>query len=199
MLVTMILKYLTFIDVLTQRAIELFRACERPFPLLHLSITASGFEIDESTSTHNIKKFFGNANDAKLPIASLETKSPIESFQPDLKPRNQLKGIAAMFVSKAKASAPENKDGHTQCDECHEWIISEETQEHADFHFAKRLQDEDRLTNTPPPPPPPLLAPSQAPSKPSPSSSSKTKKRKSPTQNDEHKDSRRLFFQPRRS
>ncbi|CAM0140234.1 unnamed protein product [Umbelopsis sp. WA50703] len=179
-------------DILTQKAIELFKTCERPFPLLHLSITASGFEVDESTSTHNIKKFFGNASDAKQTSVPLETKPSSEPSRPDAKPKNHPKGIAAMFVSQVKAPPPDNTDGHTQCEECHEWILTEALQEHADFHFAKRLQDEDRLTDTPPPP-------SNTQTPPKPSSSSKSKKRKSPSQNDDAKNPRRLFFQPRHS
>lgn len=195
-----ILKHLFGVDIITQRAIELFKTCERPYPVLHMSLTVSGLSVDESSTTHNITKFFTNSSEGTFDLSgstATETKSAFFSAESkeivkDPKIESKPKGIAALFFAQTNIPSANNeaKEGCTRCDECGNWIAEEDVVEHADFHFAKRLQDEDRRSETA------LQNTSAIKSK----SSTTSKKRKSPSRNDEsQKDPRLLFFQPRRS
>lgn len=230
-------------DVITQRANELFKTCERPFPLLHLSLTVSGLSVDESSTTHNITKFFTNSSDGpsnistasplesndrtidadtiryeKVPktvtrnittffanssdgSSNTSTTSPLETkakssgtdllrYNNDPKTESKAKAISALFFSQTNVGSTDvgDKEGTTRCDECGNWVSMENVAEHSDYHFAKKLQEEDRQAN------------SQNRTTVKGKASTTNKKRKSPSHDDEaQNESRRLFFQPRRS
>lgn len=230
-------------DVITQRANELFKTCERPFPLLHLSLAVSGLSVDESSTTHNITKFFTNSSDRpsntstasslesngrtmdadtiryeKVPKTvplprnittfftnssdgSSNTSTPLETkaaststdllrYNNDPKAESKAKAISALFFSQTNVGSTDvgDTDGATRCDECGNWISVEDVAEHSDYHYAKKLQEEDRKAN--------LQNRTTVKGK----ASTTNKKRRSPSHNDEaQNESRRLFFQPRRS
>ncbi|CAO3673051.1 unnamed protein product [Umbelopsis ramanniana] len=194
-------------DVITQRANELFKTCEHPFPLLHMSLAVSGLTVDESTGTHNITKFFSNAaegnhnnnsndnnnNIAVQEITTVEAKPSSSRSVKDVKVENNKKGIAALFFSRKDTTADDSRDAEekTRCDECGNWIAIKDVAEHADYHFAKKLQEEDRRNQN---------TAVQGSSTAKPTAVPATKKRKGVPHNDDtQKESRRLFFQPRRS
>ncbi|KAI9285429.1 hypothetical protein BC943DRAFT_323322 [Umbelopsis sp. AD052] len=188
-------------DVVTQRANELFKTCEHPFPLLHMSLAVSGLAVDESSSTHNITKFFsnsaeGNHNHKLAPqeTTTIDMKASSSRSVKDVKVESNKKGIAALFFSqKDTTSSTDHHDTEerTRCDECGNWIAIIDVAEHADYHFAKNLQDEDRRNQNTAMQDSPAAKPNSVPA---------TKKRKGvSSNNDTQKESRRLFFQPRRS
>ncbi|KAI8575106.1 hypothetical protein K450DRAFT_263282 [Umbelopsis ramanniana AG] len=178
-------------DVITQRANELFKTCEHPFPLLHMSLAVSGLTVDESSSTHNITKFFSNSAEGNFnhklafqETTTVDMKASSSRSAKYEKVESNKKGIAALFFSRKDTSSTDAEEG-TRCDECGNWIAIKDVAEHADYHFAKKLQDEDRHNQN---------TAAQSNSVPT------SKKRKGvPSNNDTQKESRRLFFQPRRS
>lgn len=183
-------------DVITQRANELFKTCERPFPLLHLSLAVSGLSVDESSTTHHITKFFTNSSDgssntsAPLQPKAVSTGTDLLRYDNEPKAESKAKAISALFFSQTNVGSTDvgDKEGATRCDECGNWISVENVAEHSDYHYAKKLQEEDRQAN--------LQNRTTVKGK----ASTTNKKRKSPSHNDEaQNESRRLFFQPRRS
>lgn len=171
-----------------------------------MSLAVSGLTVDESSSTHNITKFFSNAaegnhnnisnnnsiNIAVQEMTTVETKPSSSRSVKDVKIESNKKGIAALFFSRKDTTADDNCDAEekTRCDECGNWIAITDVAEHADYHFAKKLQEEDRRNQN-------IAVQDSSTAKPAAVPTSK--KRKSvPHKDDTHKESRRLFFQPRR-
>jgi hypothetical protein len=172
-----------------------------------MSLAVSGLTVDESSSTHNITKFFSNAaegnhnnssnsnniNIAVQEITTVEAKPSSSPSVKDVKGESNKKGIAALFFSRKDTTADDSLDAEekTRCDECGNWIAIKDVAEHADYHFAKKLQEEDRRNQNTAVQDSSTAKPTAAPA---------AKKRKGVPHNDDtQKESRRLFFQPRRS
>jgi Ubiquitin-Binding Zinc Finger len=164
-----------------------------------MSLAVSGLTVDESSNTHNITKFFsnsveGNHNHKLVPqeATTVDIKASSSRSSKDVKMESNKKGIAALFFSRKDTSSTDDHDAEegTRCDECGNWITIKDVAEHADYHFAKKLQDEDRRNQN-------TAMQDNATAKPT--SVTATKKRKGvPHTDDTQKESRRLFFQPRR-
>jgi hypothetical protein len=160
----------------------------------------SGLAVDESSSIHSITKFFSNSADANpnnnaVPreLATVDSRARSGHSVNDAKIENNPKSIAALFFSKKDSSSTDANDEEdsTRCDECGNWIAIKDIAEHADYHFAKRLQEEDRRNQD-------TVLQNRTAVKPKPNTATK-KRKKLPDSDDAEKESRRLFFQPRRS
>lgn len=174
---------------------------EDGYPCIGLDLMASNLSYDESFKSHTINRFFIKSNDA-----TAHSANGLEELQVDVKPtvvdiknnnnNNNNKAQRGLFshVTTNNTSHEQQEDETYLCDKCNQNILITSVEEHSDYHFAMDLMNEERQQ---------LHQNRSSPSSPSASpNSTAVKKRKSKQEKlneDDKKQKRTLFFQPKRT
>lgn len=183
-------------EILAKKFAQMYNSMEDGYPCIGLDLMASNLSFDESVKSHTINRFFTKSKDASAHSANgleeqlLKQAADTESSKSNNRSNKTQGGLFSRY------NAQEHQQSETYlCDKCNQHILIASVEEHSDYHFAMDLMNEERQqlqqnrsssspssTTTPP-----SLAP---------------KKRKSQPKRlseDDRKQKRSLFFQPKRA
>ncbi|KAK4521665.1 uncharacterized protein ATC70_004197 [Mucor velutinosus] len=183
-------------EILAKKFASVYNSMEDGYPCIGLDLMASNLSFDESVKSHTINQFFTKSKDASAHNANgieeqlLKQASDTESSKSSSSSKTQ----GGLF-SRYNAQEQQQQGETYLCDKCNQYVLIASVEEHSDYHFAMDLMNEERQR----------LQQSRSLSSPSSiaaSPSSSTKKRKSQPKRlseEDRKQKRSLFFQPKRA
>ncbi|GAN05400.1 DNA/RNA polymerase [Mucor ambiguus] len=184
-------------EILAKKFASVYNSMEDGYPCIGIDLMASSLSFDESVKSHKINRFFTKSKDASAHSANgIEEqllKQAVDTETSETSSGSSNKAQGGLF---SRSDAQEPQKGETYlCDKCNQHILIASIEEHSDYHFALDLMNEERQQlqqNRSSPSPSPNVA----------SAPSTTKKRKSQPKRlseDDRKQKRSLFFQPKRA
>lgn len=168
---------------------------EDGYPCIGIDLMASNLSFDESVKSHTINRFFTKSKDSSAHSANgIEEQLLKQSADIESSKSSSNKAQGSLF-SKCNGQEQQQQGETYLCDKCNQHILIASVEEHSDYHFAMDLMNEERQQAQ-------QNRSSSSPSSNTATPSTSTKKRKSQPKRlseDDRKQKRSLFFQPKRA